>query len=532
MASEKTSPALENDLDIVDATTPSTASPDEADPLPRKFQKRIHTPEQTRRLFKFTDPEDVKSQIRKSILSEVKPYNVFDFYYDSGIFQWLAKHPVFENMTLAVISLNAVYIAVDTDWNKANPLESQGSRDLEDSHIVFQIMEHFFCAYFTAEWIIRFAAFRDKCNCARDGWFVFDSLLVFMMVMETWVLTLGKLGPGSGGGGGAMANTGVLRLFRLLRLSRLLRMMRSLPQLMILVRGMMQAMTSVLYVMCLQVILTYIFAIACTQLSTGYKCGERYFANVAMSMYTLLIHATFMDDMAAFTDTLRLEFWPLLVVALVFVCLASLTLMNMLVGVLCEVVSAVATAETEEMNAESMATKMRTAVSALKENDEDHEISYNEFAQLMADHDAIACLKEQDVNPLQVVDLAEMFFFEDGVPKTLTFEEFMNMLMDLRETNQARVKDVWQLGSQIKQMQVNDRQSREEHFESLAQRVDALETHVDEHLEGLETDLLKVLLELQERNPMKRVHVDTSLAVTGTVKKASVQSVHRLNETF
>merc|ERR1719460_3263402 len=47
------------------------------------------------------------------------PYNVFDFYKDEGPVQRLAKHPYFEYLTLFVISFNACWIGVDTDWNKA-----------------------------------------------------------------------------------------------------------------------------------------------------------------------------------------------------------------------------------------------------------------------------------------------------------------------------------------------------------------------------------------------------------------------------
>ena len=54
---------------------------------------------------------------------------------------------------------------------------------------------------------------------------------------------------------------------------------------MILVKGMMTAMKSVFYVMCLLVILTYVFAIAFTQLSVNTPTiGETYFANVAFGM--------------------------------------------------------------------------------------------------------------------------------------------------------------------------------------------------------------------------------------------------------
>merc|ERR1719214_499243 len=88
------------------------------------------------------------------------------------------------------------------------------------------------------------------------------------MVMETWVLLIVTAAIG-GSGGSPIGGTSILRLFRLLRLSRLMRMLKSLPELMILIKGMVTAMKSVSYVMGLLVLLTYVVAIACTQMAVG-----------------------------------------------------------------------------------------------------------------------------------------------------------------------------------------------------------------------------------------------------------------------
>merc|ERR1719247_2565867 len=130
--------------------------------------------------------------------------------------------------------------------------------------------------------------------------------------METWVLIV--MAAIGGGGSPLGGQTSILRLFRLLRLSRLMRMLRSLPELMILIKGMVTAMKSVAYVMGLLILITYIFAIAFTQLAVDpeKEMGDAFFANVSHSMYTLLLYATFLDDLSALTDTLRHEAWWLL----------------------------------------------------------------------------------------------------------------------------------------------------------------------------------------------------------------------------
>lgn len=396
-------------------------------------------------LFGFTDPQTIKDQV-KSALEKQEPYSVFQYYKEEGIWQQIAKAPLFENVTLGVISINAAYIAIDTDWNKAEPLTPSETYSLTDSGAFFQFMEHSFCVYFTFEWVCRFMAFKIKTNGLKDGWFVFDSILVFLMVMETWVMTIITAAIG---GESPMGGTSVLRLFRLMRLSRLMRMLRSLPELMILIKGMVTAMKSVAYVMALLVLITYVFAILFTQLAVGSEVGDAYFANIAHSMYSLVIYATLLDDLIAFCDDLRNERWILLCFSFIYIALAALTVMNMLIGVLCEVVSAVAEGERDSIRTETLTNKMLEVVSAL-DSDNNGMLSYKEFAQIMSKPDALNALEDVGVSPVGVVDFAELFFFEDGNPVDLTFETFMEVILDLRETNQCTVKDLLHVWMKIK----------------------------------------------------------------------------------
>merc|ERR1712187_158656 len=99
----------------------------------------------------------------------------------------------------------------------------------------------------------------------------------------------------------------------------------------------------------LLMIFTYVFAIALTQLSIGKDFRDDYFSSVPLSMYSLLIYGTFLDNLADFFNAIREESTICLMVATVFVALASLTVMNMLIGILCEVISATAEEERESM---------------------------------------------------------------------------------------------------------------------------------------------------------------------------------------
>eukprot|EP00931_Biecheleriopsis_adriatica_P088772 TRINITY_DN63010_c0_g1_i1.p1 TRINITY_DN63010_c0_g1~~TRINITY_DN63010_c0_g1_i1.p1 ORF type:complete len:633 (+),score=146.33 TRINITY_DN63010_c0_g1_i1:98-1996(+) len=401
----------------------------EATKHPDGYQKRAF----------FLDAEEMKGKVREALSKPT--YNVFDWYHETGCFQRLARCAFFEHVTLFVINVNAVWMAYDTNYNKASSLVKA---DLQ-----FQIAENFFCLYFSFEWFIRFMAFKKKCNGLRDGWFVFDSLLVFMMVGETWVLSAWLLfGPESGEGLEVKGNTSILRLFRLLRLSRLARMLRSMPELMILIKGMVAATRSVFFVMCLLIIIMYVFSIAFTQLAKGTEMGAYYFPTVIHSMYSLLVYGTFLDNLSLFTDEVGSESYLCLALIFVFVLLAACTVLNMLIGVLCEVVSAVASVETEEMLVLFVTNQLQSLARAIDKNHDGY-ISKVEFMQILNSPEAARCLHQVGVDPVSIIEMTDEIFTasdtvvsESGEKDVLTFEKFMEGLLNLRTTNKATVRDI------------------------------------------------------------------------------------------
>merc|ERR1719210_2892589 len=108
-----------------------------------------------------------------------------------------------------------------------------------------------------------------------------------MMVLETWVMTA-MVAMFSMGGGGGLGNGSILRIARLMRLSRMARMarlLRAIPELMILIKGMVAAMRSVILTLALLIIMPYVFGIAFTQMCNETKELEvKYFDSVMGSM--------------------------------------------------------------------------------------------------------------------------------------------------------------------------------------------------------------------------------------------------------
>jgi len=399
----------------------------------------------------FVDAEDMKAKLRMNLM---KPqYDVANFYHEEGFWRRLATNTKFERVTLTVIAINSIYIGVDADYNKESVLLA--------AHPVFQVFEHLFCMFFVIEWMVRFMAFREKRFALRDGWFVFDSVLLFTMIIETWVITIVVLGSGSETG--VLGNTSIFRMARLARLTRMARMarlLRVMPEVMILIKGMVAATRSVFFTLCLLCMLLYVFAVAFTQLTMAVDAtyiNNEYFKTVIGSMYTLLVYGTFMDDLGHLLEAMSQESPTCVVLFLIFVLLSALTVMNMLIGVLCEVVSAVAATEREGLQVTFVTNKLQEVINHIDKNG-DGFISSEEFRKILECQDAVEALQEVGVDVVGLVDFAEHIFeYEteedaDGQPKhkELTLQEFMTVVLQLRGTNAATVKDVVDLRKYVR----------------------------------------------------------------------------------
>merc|ERR1712176_1101129 len=134
--------------------------------------------------------------------------------------------------------------------------------------------------------------------------------------------------------------------------------------------------------------------------------------------------------------------------AFLFIGVANLTILNMLIGVLCDVVSAVADVEREEITFLNTRDKIQAVMKDLDTNN-DNVISAAEFKMLAEKKTVWHLLKEINVDPDAFVDFGKQFF-EDDREAILQFDDFMQMIMDMREDNQATVKSLHHIWMQVK----------------------------------------------------------------------------------
>ncbi|CAE8681273.1 unnamed protein product [Polarella glacialis] len=392
----------------------------------------------------------MKDQVRKAIHKPV--YRVADYYYDEGICQAIARSPKFDFITLVVIAVNTLWIAVDMDNNKAeSPLVAGWE---------FLVMDNAFCFFFSGELIIRFGAFCHKRHAVKDISFVFDSFLVGMMVLETWIqpgvlLILRAASGGSKAGSPNLGAGSILRIFRLMRLTRVARLgrlMRALPELMVLIKGLVTASRSVFFTMALLTMVVYIFAIALCQLSAGTQLGETYFTSIPHGMMSLLLYGA-LPDVSFIVYQFLNEGAIYGIIFLIYILLAYLTVMNMLTGVIVEVVGVVASMENEEMSVKFVRSRLLTVLRAVKgEASEETLITREEFETYLTRTDFVRAVQDVGVDALGLIDLADIIFPENY---SIKFGEFMEVMLQLRGSNQATVKDIVDLRKYVIQ-ELND----------------------------------------------------------------------------
>jgi len=339
--------------------------------------------------------------------------------WNGSCFTSISQNDNFQNLTLAVICINALWIGADTEWNHANIPTDDGKLPLVPGST---IVENVFCSYFTFEVFVRFFSYRRKRSCLTDGWFVFDSILVFCMILETWVM---KIIEAVGGGGGAdvLSNFSALRLMRLLRLTRMARLMKRVPELMMLVKGMISATKAVGFIILFLILVMYVFSIIMISMiaevanekngaelnddgvfewtEEGEPTGKFYFGSMGDSMMCLFTNGVLGDNLDQTVSAILAEGLAVTLVFWVFFAISSLTLLNMLIGVLCEVISKKADEEKNAMGEMDLRLSLTDAFNVLDHN-QDGIVTLSEWEKMKSN----ASVRQSFAN--QGIDEGEM----------------------------------------------------------------------------------------------------------------------------
>lgn len=368
----------------------------------------------------------------------------------------VATSKPFEYITLGVIVINALYIGYDSDyearWGKPDEL-------YKSSLWGFMLMDNLFCTFFTIELLIRFFAYKTPVTCCTDRSFIFDFLLVALMIAETWVLEFV-------GSSGALKQVSILRLLRLTRLLRMGKIMRYFPELQLIVKGMVAAIRSVACAAALLFLVMYVFAIIFTsEYHQGLKADddpdipeiEVLFGSLGKSMRHLFIMATILDDITACTNAIRsTEKMTMLFAFFVCVVVGSFTIFNMLLGILCEVVEA--TKESEERKAEERALH-NSMVRVFKTLDLDGNgrVTRSEFLKMKDKEELMDILEKLDIDRDSFDKYADLLFMAEKRPNgklvypSLDYNQIVSLLSRLRPGTTVSLCDFRYFSYEVKE---------------------------------------------------------------------------------
>ena len=223
--------------------------------------------------------------------------------HNSNIFYMIRHNKVFEWFVIGIIVFSALVIGVKT--YPIPPFVNQ----------LVVVLDWMITFIFLVELIIRFLGEPVKRNFFKNGWNIFDALIVTVSLIP-------------------IDNSDMAVVGRLIRIFRVLRMVSIIPELRVLLNSLVKALPQLSYVMLLMFIIFYIYA----------AIGSTFFAeinpvlwgDIAISMLTLFRVMTFEDwtDVMYETQEMYAFSW---VYYLTFIFFTAFAFLNMVIGIVVNV---------------------------------------------------------------------------------------------------------------------------------------------------------------------------------------------------
>jgi len=267
------------------------------------------------------------------------------------------------------------------------------------------------------------------------------------MVVETWVMPLANVSTSF------LAEFSILRLLRLLRITRIAKLMRAFPQLMMIIKGITCAVKAVTWTAILLVGITYTWAILFTNEYHQGKSAdddvpggtaEELFGSMGKSMQTLIVMGTILDDITACTDSIRgSKKYHMLFFFLLYIVINSFMMMNMLVGILVEVVGSTAEGEKRRMLEEEFHNQISELFRRL-DQDGNKTISKQEFEKVRLEEPAVMkSLSDIGIQEKEFEMYLELSFQpdEEGNVPGMRQEELEAMILNLKPGNPVSALD-------------------------------------------------------------------------------------------
>ena len=210
----------------------------------------------------------------------------------------------FQYLIISIIIFNAVIIGIDT-YELSNITKK-----------IVHILDYSITIFFVIEILIRFIGEPKKIDFFKNGWNIFDSVIVLISLVP-------------------LPNNSSFLLLRLLRVFRVLRIISIIPELKLIIEALIDSIKRVFYVSLLLFIILYIYA-TIGSIIFGGNIPTRW-NNVGVSMITLFQVLT-LSSWEQVMLPLQEIYWWAWIYFFSFIIICGITMLNLLIAVLVDVV--------------------------------------------------------------------------------------------------------------------------------------------------------------------------------------------------
>ena len=220
------------------------------------------------------------------------------------IFYQLKESRFFQLLVITIIIFNAFTIGVNT-------------YELSDvTNQIISLLDYSITIFFVVEITIRFIGEPKKSKFFKNGWNIFDTIIVCISLIP-------------------IPNNSSFLLLRLLRVFRVLRIISVIPELKMIIEALLQSIKRVFYVSLLLFIILYIYATMGSILFSE-DIPARW-GNVGTAMITLFQVLT-LSSWEQVMLPLQDIYWWAWIYIFSFIIICGITMLNLLIAVLVDVV--------------------------------------------------------------------------------------------------------------------------------------------------------------------------------------------------
>ena len=220
-------------------------------------------------------------------------------------FSKLRDNRFFQFTVVIIIILNAILIGATT--YQLDPLFLN----------FIHVLDYIITVFFVIEILIRFIGEKEKKNFLKDGWNVFDTVIVFISLIP-------------------IPNNSSFLVLRLLRIFRVLRLISVIPELKKIIEAILASIKRVFYVSLLLFVILYIYAVAGNLIFSENDPAR--WGDLGISLITLfqVLTLSSWENVMLPMQSIYPFAW---VYFISFILICSITILNLVVAILVDVVN-------------------------------------------------------------------------------------------------------------------------------------------------------------------------------------------------